>query len=157
MPKPMAARRAKAVGRTQPLLARQATCRMYGFGVAGPEPQRSLLWLIGGAVCFSVVLAAFTGIVLIPGLLAFAIARRAINPPRGVAITDRDIAVTRETAFDARPNRIVGNAPLDQVFVVVASTRSHVCVRLGADPIWLRRREHEILVTAAQAAHPQTV
>ncbi len=130
---------------------------MYGFGVTGPEQQRSLLWLIGGAVCFSAVLTAFTGIILVPGLLVFVIARRAINPPRGVAITDRDIVVTRETAFDARPNQIVGNAPLDQILAAAASTRSHVCDPVGTEPIWLRRREHEILVTAAHAVHSQTV
>ncbi|HTD49695.1 MAG TPA: hypothetical protein VK771_03800, partial [Acidimicrobiia bacterium] len=155
-PKPLAARRAKAVVKTQALLGGQGTCRMYGFGVTGPDPQRSLLWMIGGAVGFCVVLAVLTGIILFPGLLGIAVARWVINTPRVVAVADEGIVVTKESPVDARPREILGRFPLDQIFVVIAKTTSHVCLQLGAERVWLRRKEHDILVSAAQTARPQT-
>ncbi len=125
---------------------------MYGFGVIGPDPQRSLLWMIGGVVCFSIALAALTGVIVIPGVLVFAFVRWQINAPRGVAVTDQGIVITKESPFDARPRQILGWVALDQIAVVVARTRSHVCVQLGPEAVWLRHKEHQILGVAAQTA-----
>jgi hypothetical protein len=113
---------------------------MYGFGVTGPDPQRSLL-------CMVVV-----GLLLLPSLLLLAIIRSSVNPPRGVGVADQGLVVTRESAWDARPKSIVTLTSCDPLFHPVRSTRSHVCVQLGTERIWLRRNEHEILLAAADLA-----
>ena len=125
---------------------------MYGFGVTGPDPQQSRLWMIGGAVGICVLLAIATGVVLVPGLLLIAGVRRAINPPRGVGVADQGIVVTKESFWNARPTDILAMLPLDQLFFVTSSTATHVCVQLGTELVWLRRKEHEILASTAQAA-----
>jgi hypothetical protein len=125
---------------------------MYGSGVTGPDPQQSRLWMIGGAVGFCVLLAIATGVVLVPGLVLIAGARWAINQPRGVGVADQGIVVTKESFWNARPTAVLAKLPLDQLFFVAGSTATHLCVQLGTEHVWLRRKEHEILAAAAQVA-----
>jgi hypothetical protein len=149
-PNPMRARRAKSVAKTQDLLGTQGTCRMYGFGVKGPEPTRSWLLIVGVTIGAVVVIAIATGIVIVPGLVGLAIARCAINTPRGVAVADQGLLVTRESLWNASPKAVTERLPFDGLFVEIGSTKSHVRVQLGREQIWLRRNEHEILTAAAR-------
>jgi hypothetical protein len=149
-PKPMAARRAKGVAKTQSLLGGQGTCRMYGFGVIGPDPQRSWLMVIGAAIGVAVILGLLLGALVVPGWLGIGILRLAINNPRGVGIADEGVVVTRESVWNARPTSIVVLLPLDSLFAQIGATKSHVRLQLGAEQVWLRRKEHEILVAAAR-------
>jgi hypothetical protein len=157
----MAQRRRKAVAKIQTYLGSEGTCRMYGFGVVGPEPRRSMLLIVGGVVAFCLGILVLTGVVIYPGLLALYIVRRVVNTPRGVAIADQGVAVAGESVWNAKPTGIVARFPLEQIYAVVGQTNTHVCIQLGNDQVWLRRKEHEILVAAvqtvrAQSAHMQT-
>jgi hypothetical protein len=154
-PAPNAKRRRKSVAKAQQLLGARGTCRMYGFGVVGPDPQRSLLIMIGAVVGTCVVVAALTGAIVFPGILVIAVVRWLMNTPRGVAVADQGIAVTKESLWNASPSDVVAQLPLEQIFVVVSQTKTHVCVQLGNDQVWLRRKEHEILVAAVQNARMQ--
>jgi hypothetical protein len=129
---------------------------MYGFGVVGPDPQRSLLWTIGAVVGGCVVVAVLTGVVVFPGILVLAVLRWMLNTPRGVAVADQGIATTKVSVWNASPTEIVAQLPLEQIFAVVNQTKTHVCVQLGNDQVWLRRKEHEILFAAVQTARTQT-
>ena len=151
-PKPMAARRAKSVAKTQSLLGNQGTCRMYGFGVVGPDPQRSWLIIIGGAVGVAVILGVLLHVLVIPGWVAIGILRLVINNPRGVGVADQGVVVTRESVWNASPTSIVVLLPLDALSAQIGATKSHVRLQLGAEQIWLRRKEYEILVAAARPA-----
>jgi hypothetical protein len=150
-PKPMRARRAKAVAKTQTLLGGQGTCRMYGFGVTGPDPQRSWLMIVGGAIAVVVFLVLAIRALVVPGWLAIGLLRWAINTPRGVGVADEGIVVTRESLWNAQPTSVVVLLPLDTLFAQTAATKSHVRVRLGTEDIWLRRAEYDILLAAAKA------
>jgi hypothetical protein len=149
-PKPSAARRAKGVAKTQTLLAGQGTCRMYGFGVVGPDPQRSWFVVVGAAIGIGVILSLLVGALVVPGWVGIGILRLAINNPRGVAVADEGVVVTRESVWNARPTRIEALLPLDSLFAQIGATKSHVRLQLGAEQVWLRRKEHEILVAAAR-------
>jgi hypothetical protein len=149
-PKPLAARRAKGVAKTQTLLAGQGTCRMYGFGVVGPDPQRSWFLIVGAAIGIGVMLSLLVGGLVIPGGIGIAILRLAINNPRGVGVADQGVIVTRESVWNASPTRIEVLLPLDSLFAQIGATKSHVRLQLGAEQVWLRRKEHEILVAAAR-------
>lgn len=151
----MAARRAKSVAKTQSLLGAQGTCRMYGFGVVGPDPQRSWLIVVGAAIGVAVFLGLLVGALVVPGWVGIGILRLAINNPRGVGVADEGVVVTRESVWNASPTSIVVLLPLDALSAQVGATKSHVRLQLGAEQIWLRRKEHEILVAAARpvAAH----
>jgi hypothetical protein len=155
-PKPLAGRRAKAVAKSQSLLASHGVCRMYGFGVTGPDPNRSWLWIAGGAIGACVLLMLATGAVLVPGFLLIAGVRWGINTPRGVLVADQGIAVTRESFWNARPTSVIVLLPFDPLFLITEATGSHVRVQLGIEHIWLRRREHEIVTTAAHSAMART-
>jgi hypothetical protein len=147
-PKPLAARRAKSVAKTQSLLGAQGTCRMYGFGVVGPDPQRSWLMVIGAAVGIAVILGFLLGALVVPGWVGIGILRLAINNPRGVGVADEGVIVTRESVWNARPVSIVVLLPLDSLLAQIGATKSHVRLQLGAEQVWLRRKEYEILVAA---------
>jgi hypothetical protein len=149
-PKPMAARRAKGVAKTQELLGGQGTCRMYAFGVTGPEPRRSWWFIVGGLIAVCVVIAVTTGRLIAPGILGVGLLRLAVNTPRGVGVADEGVVVTRESFWNARPVSIVVLLSLDALFAQVGATKSHVRLQLGAEQIWLRRKEHEILVAAVR-------
>jgi hypothetical protein len=152
----MAQRRAKAVAKIQNLLGSEGTCRMYGFGVVGPEPRRSMFVIVGSVVAFCVGIAVLTGVVIFPGLLALYIVRWVVNTPRGVAIADQGVAVTSESMWNAKPTGIVARFPLEQIYAVAGQTTTHVCVQFGNDQVWLRRKEHEILVAAVQTVRMQS-
>jgi hypothetical protein len=156
-PNPMRVRRAKAVAKTEYLLDGHGACRMYAFGVSGPDPQRSWLWIAAGVIGVCIALAVVTGPVLLPGLLAIALPRWSVNPPRGVGIEDKGVVVVREHLWNARPASIAALVPRDSLFSVTATTRSHVRVQLGFESIWLRRTEHNILVDAAGAIMPTLI
>jgi hypothetical protein len=148
----MAARRAKSVAKTQTLLGGQGTCRMYGFGVVGPDPQRSWLIVVGAAVGIALILGLVLGALVLPGWLLIGVLRLAINNPRGVGVADQGVIVTRESLWNASPTSIVVLLPLDVLSAQVDATKSHVRLQLGAEQIWLRRNEYEILVAAARPA-----
>jgi hypothetical protein len=149
-PKPSAKRRAKAVAKTQSLLGIQGTCRMYGFGVTGPDPTRSW-WVVLGAVLGVVaVFGILLGALVVPGWLMITFLRQGINNPRGVAVADQGLIVTRESVWNAMPRSIVVLLPMDALGAQIGATKSHVRLQLGAEQIWLRRNEYQILLTVAQ-------
>jgi len=150
-PNPMRARRAKAVAKTQKLIGNQGTCRMYGFGVSGPNPSRSWIWIIGGSIAFCVAVAVMTGVAIVPGLLLLYFVRWSVNQPRGVCSADQGLVVTRESIWNANPKSVVALLPPDALNARIASTRTHVLVELGPDRVWLRRNEHNILLAATEA------
>jgi hypothetical protein len=147
-PKPMAKRRAKAVTKTQTLLGAQGTCRMYGFGVVGPEPQRSWLLIVAAAVGVAVVFGLLLGELVFPGWVGIGILRLVINNPRGVGVADQGVIVTRESVWNAAPTRIVVLLPHDVLLAQSGATKSHVRLQLGAEQVWLRRKEYDILLAA---------
>jgi hypothetical protein len=154
-PKPMAARREKGVAKTQSLLGGQGTCRMYGFGVIGPDPQRSWLMVIGAAIGVAVILSLLLGALIVPGWIGIGILRLAFNNPRGVGVADEGVIVTRESLWNARPTSIVVLLPLESLFAQIGATKSHVRLQLGTEQVWLRRKELAILVAAARPTNPQ--
>jgi hypothetical protein len=151
----MASRRKKSVAKVQKLLGSGGTIRMYGFGVGGPEPRRSMYIIVGSVVAGCLALLVLTGVLVFPGILALYIIRWVVNTPRGVAVADQGVAVTKESFINAQPTEIITRLPLEQIYAVVAQTNTHVCVQLGDDQIWLRRKEHEILVGAVQSLRMQ--
>ena len=151
-PKPMRARRTKAVAKIQTLVGEQGTCRMYGFGVVGPEPTRSWLWIVGATIALVVLLVLTTGVLLVPGVIGLGVVRWVVNRPRGVGVADQGIVVTHESFWNASPTSIVVFLPLDALSVETASTRSHVRLRLGAEQVWLRRNEYDLLIAAKDSA-----
>jgi len=149
-PKPMAKLRGKAVAKTQTLLGAQGTCRMYGFGVTGPDPTRSWWAVLGAAVGVVVVLGLLLGALVVPGWAAIWFLRQMINNPRGVAVADQGLIVTRESVWNASPRSIVVLLPIDALGAHIGATKTHLRLQLGAEQIWLRRTEYEILMTATR-------
>ena len=60
----MASRRKKSVTKVQKLLGSGGTCRMYGFGVTGPEPRRSMYIIVGGVVAGCLALLVLTWVLV---------------------------------------------------------------------------------------------
>ena len=155
-PNPNRIRRAKAVAKSQELLGHQGTVRMYAFGVGGPEPERSKLYLVAGVVgC--IVVSALLGAVIVPGILGVALVRRWINPPRGVGIANEGVLVTNESFWNARPTEVITLVGHDALGAVIDSTKSHVRLQLGPELVWLRRAELDILNAARQGMYTQAV
>jgi hypothetical protein len=155
-PNPNRARRSKAIAKSQQLLGNQGTVRMYAFAVGGPEPERSKLYILGGVVgC--VLVSALLGAVIVPGVLGVALVRWWINPPRGVGLANEGVFVTKESFWNARPAEIVTLVGHDALATIIDSTKSHVRVQLGPEPVWLRRTELEILNNARQGIPAQPV
>ena len=156
MPSTRAQRRGMAAARPQ--LHPTSEPKAYAIGVAGPPPGRTLAWVIGGSVASTALLSTLAGGLVGPGVLVVMILFWALNPPRGVVVTSNSAVVMKRSMFNGKPTTVLEVAHLASA-ATPSTDRSGpwLAHQLGAERVWLTRKEAACMVEAAVAQGSQGV
>ena len=137
------------------MLMGEGTVLGYAYGETGPNPTVTIFGLIAGAlVIFGITFALFrTGIIV--GFLVIYAIRYYVNPPRGIAIADRGVALLKRGFWNAQPNQLVAKLPHDITNNVVQQTGGRVLLDLGVEKVWVTKKEYAQLQSAATPPPPR--
>jgi hypothetical protein len=141
--------RRKAIQAVERLVEPGAVVAAYAPGRTGPEPVRSVVGLLAGAIGVSVVIAVLTGVILIPGVLLLLVAYYVINGPRGIALANGGVVLVGRSLWTDRPNKVLTHVPYQAIASVTEDTGSRVRLNLGVEQIWVLRKEYERILMAA--------
>ena len=140
--------RAKSSAKAQALLG-EGTITGYAFGETGPNPSHTILALIAGAVAiFAITFALFRTGIIVGALIVYAI-KFYVNPPRGIAIADRGVALLKRGYWTVQPNQLLAKLPHDAANNVVQQSGSRVLVDFGIEKVWVTKKEYAHLQAAA--------
>jgi hypothetical protein len=150
-----AATRSKRLRQSQRFLSgTTGTARAYGVGEIGPDPRRTLFFIVCGIVAVAFLMFIIYAVVVIPGLLLIWAVYVAVERSTSIVVTDQGVAILARSEFNGRPRKFVALLPATALMdpTVVRSGRY---VHLPNYRLWLRGKEFELLTSVlADAAVP---
>jgi len=146
--------RNKGLQASQKLLGSTTRAIAYGIGLIGPDPRATTAFIVVGAVVLVLLFVFVAGAIVIPGVLALALIYYAIDQPTAVVVTSTGLAILTRSVVSGRPKKLLFVVPLG-VFADSEVRTSRGFVELPAERVWLRKREFELLSSAATSlTHP---
>lgn len=123
----------------------------YGIGQVGPDPRKTRLQIVIGAIVFTVFLVAVVKAAIVPGFLVWFLIFSFIVRPVGVVVTNRNVVVLERSLVTGRPKRIRSTLPASALSEMSKAEKSGY-FQFPAAELWLRPKEYEILAAAEGAA-----
>jgi len=146
--------RKKGLHASQELLGSSTRAIAYGIGLIGPDPRTTIAFIVVGAIVLVLLFVFVAGAIVIPGVLALALIYYAIDQPTAVVVTSTGIAIITRSVVTGRPKRLLFIIPLDVLAGSQVRT-SRSFLELPAERVWLRKKEFELLRSAAASlTHP---
>ena len=136
--------RAKRLATAEDIVDTDGHVVAYAQGVTGPHPTTSMLVMLGTLGLVVLVLVVTTGQYVIPGALAIWTARYYLNGPRGVAVTDRGVALMRGSFWTLKPTVVLAKVPLTTL-EPTRETENFVCLDFFVEHVWLSKKEFAAL------------
>lgn len=146
--------RNKRLSQSQRYLGGLGTTRAYAVGEIGPDPRRTLFFIVAGVVAVALLSFLLYSVIIFPGVFLIWAVYVAVERTTGVVVTDRGVAVLARSEFNGRPRKLVALLPLE-ILTDPTAQRSGRYVHLSAYRLWLRHKEFETLTAAASTV--QTV
>ena len=135
------------------MLGAGTAVREYGVGVIGPNPRATAAGIVLAFAAIVVVAVVFFHVILVPGVLfvvVIAAIYGAIDRPASFVVTDRGLVVLARSEVNGRPRRVITVLP-ESVLIAPTVRRSGGYVHLPELHVWIRRDDHERLVSATGA------
>jgi hypothetical protein len=128
--------------------------RTYGVGEIGPDPRRTLFFILCGVVAVAFVSFVVYSVVVLPGVVLIWAVYVVIERSTSLVVTDRGVAILARSEFVGRPRKFVALLPWG-ILNDPTVQRSGRYVHLPNYRLWLRRKEYDVLM-AAVAVQPAT-
>jgi hypothetical protein len=139
--------RQKSIERAQQVLGDQVKVRDAAPAFAGPQP----MYLAGGMLALAVVVYALTHTII--GWLPIIAVRNGVGKPRTLAVTDRGLAILRNTFFLGRPKELLATATTDRLVSGAGPAQTnYVPVQLDPERVWVPTKALQRLVATSGAA-----
>jgi hypothetical protein len=136
----------KLAERAQLVLGDQVKVRDAAATFAGPHP----LYVAGGLLALAVLVFVLTHTVI--GWLVIFAVRNGVGKPRTLAVTDRGLAVLRNTFFMLKPKELLATAPTDRLVSGAGPAQAnYVPVQLDPERLWVPRKALQRLVATTGA------
>ena len=132
--------RNKRLRQSERFLGGHGTARAYGIGEIGPDPRRTLFFILCGVVAVAFLSFVFYSITVFPGIFLIWAVYVAAERSTCVVITDRGVAILARSEFNGRPRKFVALLP-PGTLTDPAILRSGRYVHLPTYDLWLRKKE----------------
>jgi hypothetical protein len=140
-----AATRSKRLGQSQRfLVGSSGTARAYGVGEIGPDPRRTLFFILCGVVVIAFLMFIVYAVVVVPGVLLIWAIYMAIERSTSVVATDQGVALLARSEFNGRPRKFITLLPA-AALTERTIVRSGRYVHVPAYRLWLRQKEFDYL------------
>ncbi len=147
-----AATRSKRLRQSQRFLSgTTGTARAYGVGEIGPDPRRTLFFIVCGIVAVAFLMFIIYAVVVVPGLLLIWAVYVAVERSTSVVVTDQGVAILARSEFIGRPRKFVALLPATALTDPNVE-RSGRYVHLPTYRLWLRKKEFELLTSVRSDA-----
>ena len=130
----------------------------YVIGRGGIHPVRAGLSFVGAAVLVGILAYAVSPWVVLPGAIVVGLIQHFVSPPRGLAVTDRGVALTNRSFWHGKPSDVRDFVDLHHVYPEGRSL-GRVTVGVGqSDHVWTTPDEEQRLLAAiAEVQNPGAV
>jgi len=147
-----AATRTKRLRQCQRFLSgTTGTARAYGVGEIGPDPRRTLFFILCGIVAVAFLMFVVYAVVVVPGILLIWAIYVAVERSTSVVVTDQGVALLARSEFNGRPRKLVALLPATAL-TDASVERSGRYVHLPTYRLWLRQKEFDVLNISRAAA-----
>ena len=123
----------------------------YGVGQVGPDPRKTRVQIVAGAVVLTVFLVAVVKAAVVPGFLIWFLLYSFIVRSVGVVVTGSNVVVLERSLVTGRPKRIRTTLPAGALSGLSAAEKGGY-FHVSAAELWLRPKEYAILATGEAGA-----
>lgn len=134
------------LSQSQRFLAGHGTARAYAVGEIGPDPRRTLFFILCGVVGFAFLAFVVYSLILFPGVFLIWAVYVAVERSTGVVVTDRGVAILARSEFNGRPRKFVALLPAE-ILTDPTVQRSGRYMHLPTYRLWLRKKEYDLLTS----------
>jgi hypothetical protein len=139
--------REKRLAQSQHFLTGRGTARAYGVGAIGPDPRRTVFFILCGVAAVAFLSFVVYSVIVFPGVLLIWAVFVAVERSTSVVVTDEGMAILARSEFNGRPRRFVALLPPGMLTDPTVQ-RSGRYVHLPTYGLWLRKKEYEALTSA---------
>jgi hypothetical protein len=136
--------RSKRAAKVAGLLPAGSQVRGYGEGRAHARVSAQVVAVVG-ATAAAMLVGLLFGRLLIPGAALVAIVFNLVRPPRGLAVTDRGVALIRRSFWTGRPKQVMA---VEEVPTVTTGSGSRVTLHIDGERVTLPAHESAYLAAA---------
>jgi hypothetical protein len=126
------------------------TARAYGVGEIGPDPRRTLFFIVLGVVAVAFLSFVVYAVIVFPGVFLIWAVYVTFERSTSVVVTDRGVAILARSEFNGRPRKFVALLPAG-ILTDHTVQRSGRYVHLPTYQLWIRKKEYDPLVSAAKS------
>ncbi len=145
--------RNKRLSQSQRFLGGQGTARAYGVGEIGPDPRRTLVFILCGVVAVAFLSFVIYSVIVFPGVFLIWAVYVAVERSTCVVVTDGGVALLARSEFNGRPRKLVATLP-PGILSEPNIQRSGRYVHLPTYGLWLRKKEYDHLTSAEPTLQP---
>ena len=145
--------RDKRLTQCERFLGGQGTARAYGIGEIGPDPRRTLFFILCCVIAVAFLSFVIYAVIIFPGVFLIWAVYVAVERSTCVVVTDRGVAILARSEFNGRPRKLIGLLP-PGILTDPTIQRSGRYVYLPTYRLWLRKKQYDHLTSAGLTLQP---
>lgn len=138
--------RNKRLRQSKRFLDGQGPVRAYGVGEIGPDPRRTLFFILCSVVAIAFLSFVIYSVIVFPGVFLIWAVYVAVERSTCIVVTDDGVAILARSEFSGRPRKLITSLP-SGILTEPPVQRSRRYVHLPTYGLWFRKKEYGHLMS----------